>query len=289
MKTKEQVIRHIANCKFSDEDWGKVLEYCKKHKWTDIHRSQQPKDNSTYEQFTDWVDNGFGSGDIVYVGRVVGIVGDQLPTHTYLAVSINDEGRLVQEGWNIDAEKAKPAPKQERQKILAMMEAEQMMFNVRLAKMVRRKGVKPYERAEFTHWGKTCYGIASSVDDKKIRFTFIISDGKLKKDAIIRVGDAVFKPIGKKGINIISKVLAENGLMWDAHNHELVEVAKRAEIGGTYWYISDKFSVVSAIEYGKGISTERYEAGNYFMEFSEAFDLMMRIRKTRAEMKKGSQ
>lgn len=289
MKNKEQVARHIANCKFTDEDWGNVLEYCKRNRLSGMHRAQSPKEDSTFQQFMDWMENGYGSGDIVRVGKMVGIVGDQLPSSVYLSAYIGEDGKIVQEDVSVEADKVRLAPKQERLKFIDQMEDESMMFNVRLARMVRKKGVKPFERVEFEHWGKTCYGIAINVVDRKADFAFIISDGALKQNVSIRVGDAIFRQIRKKGIDTIDKTLAENGLMWDADTHELVPVAKRAVVGGTYWYISEKFSVVSAIEYGKGISTERYCAGNYFLNFSEAFDLMMRIRKTINDMKKGSQ
>ena len=277
MKTKNQIIRHTANCKFSDVDWQRVLDYCKKHYGSGVHRAQKPISNSTYEQFIEWIDNGYASGDIVNVGKVVGIIGDDTPEQTYLAAYLKDD-RIIQEKLDVSHDSIRKAPKRERQRFLMAMDAESLSFNERLAKVVAKKEIPIFERIGFECKGKTYYGIADKLEDGMISFVFVVENRKLFKSVKFSSCDLSCFPIKKKGIDEIDSALAENGLRWNFNKRVLEERPKRVKVGETYWYINDRLKIVSGREDGKKTAAERLEAGNYFVNFSQAISAAIKIK-----------
>ena len=68
MKTLNQIYRYTADCRFSDEDWQRVLEYCRKRfKGGKIHKALYPKADSTYKQFRKWIETGLYGDSTVEV------------------------------------------------------------------------------------------------------------------------------------------------------------------------------------------------------------------------------
>ena len=96
MKTLNQIYRYTADCHFSDEDWQRVLEYCRKRfKGGKIHKALYPKADSTYRQFRKWIETGFGAGDMVSYGNTMGIVSSSTPASIVLAAYCDYEGNLI--------------------------------------------------------------------------------------------------------------------------------------------------------------------------------------------------
>ena len=56
MKTLDQIIRYTSQCRFPDDDWQKVLAYCRERfKGGKIHKALSPISESSYDQFVNWL------------------------------------------------------------------------------------------------------------------------------------------------------------------------------------------------------------------------------------------
>lgn len=102
MKTLDQIIRYTSQCRFPDDDWQKVLAYCRERfKGGKIHKALSPISESSYDQFVNWLDSGFGSGDLVSYGKTMGVIGDCTPEITTLIAYCDYEGNLIAKKMNV--------------------------------------------------------------------------------------------------------------------------------------------------------------------------------------------
>jgi len=288
-KSKDQIVRHVANCKFPEDEWNLVLNYCKINYGSGIHKAIIPKSKSTFAQFKEWVERGFASGDIVSIGNSVGIIADQTPEATFISALLDENGVLTQDEIIVPLEKVKLAKKKEKKRLEDALDAELLVFNVRLSKLMKKKQARSFSRVEFEYEGRTIYGITGEISNNIIPFVAIVDDkgGDVKTNIEIPIEKITFKDIRKKGVDKLSQSLSANGLRWNHESNVLEPIPRRATKGSTYWYINDRFKVVSGKEDGKPATDARYACGNYFVDFQKAFDLLIKINEIINEKKKG--
>lgn len=66
----------------------------------------------------------------------------------------------------------------------------------------------------------------------------------------------------------LQRKLEENGMQFDFQSSEFREYRKRAEYEGLYFYVTEKNGVLSVkedVEKMNKISSDRFKAGNYFL------------------------
>lgn len=136
MKTLNQIYRYISDCQFPDEDWQKVLAYCRKRfKGGNIRVSQIPKSTSTYQEFLDWIEFGFGAGDFVSYGNTMGVVGNSTPAGVILAAYCDYDGNLIVNDMEVlEPERLKPLDEARILQLKRLLFEKGVDFHVRFGK-----------------------------------------------------------------------------------------------------------------------------------------------------------
>ena len=279
-KTNEQILRHLFNCRFSDDDWGKVLTYCHEHDYTGMHRAIRPKSASTYQQFVEWVKNGLGVGDVALYEGDYCVIGDELPGCSYIMALLKD-GVLNIGNVTIQPGKLKRVSDDDARNFLGLCELRGYSVSASLSMMVKSKKLKAWESVKFNHREKTCYGVVKEHKDTLVDFVFVLVDGTVKKDFSVNYSDISTMPIKKDEISAMNEELARNGLRWDKREKQQMRECRMAELGETYWYISDIFSVRSGIERRSAVDSLRRKNGNYFNNAEDALMFLERLKALR--------
>ena len=89
----------------------------------------------------------------------------------------------------------------------------------------------------------------------------------------------------KDGIKLLER-LARFGIMWNPVDKKLMPVPIRADVGGKYWYIDDKFHVCQVKDAHTPVHNERHKNGNYFTSYGEALVFLNKLKEMRMELNK---
>lgn len=285
-KTKDQVNRYLTHCRFPDDDWAKILLYCRKNDLGYAHKAAHPKSDSTYEQFIQWFRTGYGSGDVVRYGHTIGILSTCTPEYSMLCAYFSYDGELVIADLRISTDRIIAPAENDERKIYSKLRMLGMDFDTRLAMICEKKLPTPYSRVMYRHGNVVGYGVIERYDNDMAHFVFCVENNELLRDFDVPLHELSASGIDKNGISIMTNTLNDMLLRWNHTTHQLEKMRPRVRVGETYWYITDKFSVSSAIENKAPTNDARYERGNYFINHSEAVDFLISIQNLRKEMEK---
>lgn len=288
MKTKEQILRYISQCEFSDDDWQKVLVYCRQRfGGGKAHRSLKPLPNSisTYQMFLDWIDSGVGVGDIVRYGHTIGIIGAYTPGCAKLAAYLSFDGELVDNTIEIAKSKIYRANDAEIALMKQKLIAKSFDFSVSMSCCVKTYQPKGGEIVRVTKDKVQTTAVFRSNDGQFNYFYVYIEDGIVVKDKECEVGSIVMATSTKTDIQRLMVTLAKNKLEWLPRRRILRSVEmSRAAKSERYWYLSDRFSVCSDIDKYTKLHDERHKYGNYFVSYQAAVLFAQKVRELRKEI-----
>ena len=74
MKTKDQVIRQLKELKFADDEWNKTQKFLNSVGIKPKRATKSGAIDCSFDDFMDWYQHGYGSGDIVGYGRTAIVV-----------------------------------------------------------------------------------------------------------------------------------------------------------------------------------------------------------------------
>ncbi len=280
-KLKAQVKRHLQNCSFTDQDWQKVLDYCKGiYGGGSMHRAIRPQYKSTYEEFVDWMENGFASSNIVRCKDYICIVADQFGEEVITNVLMAPTGELSTEETRFKSDQVSLANIADCKKIMNKLSNNGYRYSPSLSKLIRTYCPKENTMVGLTINGTDCNGVFREFDGDLVRLHFYVSDGMVVKDYH---GKADVRMITKKGMDEVYETLKKEGLAWNYRTGMLEKTVKRVAKGETYWYISDKFTIVSAKDSYLLTHNTRYTRGNYFYYYKDALDFLNMILEKRKE------
>lgn len=273
MKTLEQIIRYVSHCKFNDQDWQKVLDFCRvKHSGGNLHRALSPISDSTFDEFMEWIDHGFGSGDIVRYGHTSGIVGSSTPSRTYLAAYLDFDGKLIVKELDVFPSKLVRLAGDARNPFEKAMFDNGLNFSPRLGKMVEMYRPKKFSYATMydKNSGQSLVGMYLESDNNgNYHFSAAIISGKLYFDYYTPINCTPLNPSSQKEIKLLHQIAAKNGYILNGRTCQFVKSIKRGE-KNSYWYINDRFEVVADKDNGSKKHNDRYDVGNYFIDYTEA-------------------
>ena len=285
MKNKDQILRYIRNHDFSDEDWGRILAYCQECAIKKVHHGTKTGIVSSYEDFTEWIDNGLGVGDVaIYEGSPC-MVGDCFPGKTYI-IGIFRNGKLDTDGMLVDTGSLIAADESESERFVSKCKMSGYQVNYSLGLLTKGRMPKKWDKVVFSHEGGRYIGILSDFDSTtgNCTFAFTISEGHIVKDVSFSILDIEIKPAESNDIKSMQDTLELNGLKWNQRGKCLELDCPRAELGQTYWYISDVFTIRNGIEKGSAADKMRRQNGNYFLRNGDALSYLDRITQIRASM-----
>ena len=286
MKTLDQIFRYTSDCRFPEDDWQKVLDYCReRYGGGKIHKSRSPKGDSTYVQFLDWIDNDFGAGDMVSYGKTMGIVGLSVPGKTVLAAYCDWEGNLVVNDMEVmHPEKLKPLDPERKDRLRLLMYDAGVDFYVRVGMMD-----KVYTPEKYFHVivdngdeGEPDVGMYLESDGCKNHFLAYLSNGKLKMDCWIDCGCTPLKKAGESDVRRLHAATTKAGWAWNERCHQFLKTTRKG-VDNIYWYLNEFFKLVKDKDDGSKIHQLRYEAGNYILDYYEGLTLMKEVRKMRGK------
>lgn len=287
MKTKNQIVKYTSQCHFSEEDWQKVLGYCRERfGGGKAHKALRPISESTYEEFIDWVDNGYGVGDIVRYGHTIGIFGACTPGRSYLSAYLSLDGEIIENELEVSNNKVyKPEPEDEA-KIKSILRSNELIFSVSLGCLTKAYKPKNGDFVRISNDTTQTSGIFRISDGEYFYFyVYISSEDIVFKDYKVPVSSVTLSLPTKKDTERIQVALAKNKLEWAARIKVLRSVDNaRAKKGGKYWYFSERFSICGDIDMYTKKHNERHDNGNYFCSYDSALLFMQKARELRKKI-----
>lgn len=286
MKTKEQIVKYTSQCRFPDEDWQKVLDYCRKQFGGGrVHKTLKPLSQSTYQQFLDWIDNGYGVGDVVRYGHTLGILGAYTPDYVCLAAYLSFEGKLIEEKLEIPKYKVIKSTDSDKQKIQDLLKAMNVTFSVSLACLMKAYQPDNGDIVRVTIGNLQTTGIYRVSDGSNLYFYAFVQNGNIEKDYFIPVGAATMSKPTKTDVERLQIALAKNKMEWSAR-HKVLRIVEnaRAAKGERYWYLSELFSITSDIDMYTKKHNERHKKGNYFCAYGTAILFAQKVISLRKEI-----
>lgn len=286
MKTKEQIIKYTSQCRFSAEDWQKVLAYCRESFGGGrVHKALKPLSESTYQQFLDWIDNGYGVGDVVRYGHTIGILGACTPSYACLTAYLSFERELIEGKIEIPLYKIIKPTDSDKAEMQDKLRMKDVTFSVSLGCLMKNYQPDCGDFVRVTVKGLQTTGIYHVKDDKNWYFYVYVQDGKLLKDYSVPIGEISVSMPTKTDIERLQMALAKNQVEWSARNRELRKVANaRAAKGDRYWYLSEVFSVVSDVDMYTQKHNLRHKGGNYFCSYGNAVLFAQKVKELRKEI-----
>ncbi len=288
MKTKEQILRYISQCTFSDCDWQKVLTYCRENfGGGKAHKAIRPLPNSfsTYDEFIDWIENGIGVGDIVRYGHTIGIIGAYTPGYARLAAYLSLDGELIDNTMEIVKTKIFEANEFEIAEMKRKLLCKGLEFSVSLSYCINAYRPQNGAVVRVTKDNEKTTAIFHYLDEEYIYFYAYVDGDKVIKNKKCNRGSIAMSAPTKMDERRLKVVLANNKLEWLPRYKTLRLVQfSRASKNGRYWYFGDKFSVCSDIDKYTMLHNERHKCGNYFVNYKEAILFAQKVLELRKEI-----
>lgn len=273
MKTINQIFRYTSECRFSEEDWKKVHSYCRKHyKGGKIYKALRPITTSTFEQFLDWLDHGFGAGDYVSYGNTMGIVGSSTPEGIVLAAYCDYDGNLIINDMPVlHPDRLAPLDAARIRDFKRLMYDAGKEFYVRNGKVNELYTPKKYFYVTFedTVSGESCVGMFLKSEDCKYYFVALLKGNKFELNACVDSHYTPLKQAEDDEIKRLHQAATKAGLSYNERAHQFVKTPKRGG-NNVYHYLNETFDIVSDRDNGSAKHTRRYEAGNYIVDYTEA-------------------
>lgn len=272
MKTIEQIIRYTSQCEFPADDWQMVLDYCRTNfTGGKIHKALKPQYKSSYIQFIEWIDNGFGSGDIVVYGNTVGIVSTSVPEKMILAAYRDFDGNLIAKDLELFQGRAFHLIESRQAEFRKQLFDNGYDFSVKNGRLTELYTPKKFSYVSFNYNKNpsVSIGMFSESVDSKYRFVALLLNGELFFDHEIEHQCTPLKPSTLKEVQTLHNKASKAGWVLNPRKNVFMKMSER-NYKGKYWYITDRFTVTADKDSGNGIHDERFEVGNYFIDETEA-------------------
>lgn len=284
MKTLNQIIRYTSHCRFPDEDWQKVLSYCRERfKGGKIHKALRPISDSTFCQFLDWIDNGLGSGDMVRYGNTSGIIVSSTPDKTLLTAYCDYEGNLMTLQMEVlEPERLTPLDEEQSRQLRKLLIDNGLEYSTKVHSLTSLYIPKEnsYVVIGDNDYGTADVGMYLESDGYRHHFAALIHDGTLKMDCWIDTDYTPLRRAEEPDIQRFHKAISKAGYTYNARVKQFV---KQPNVGSdnVYYYLNDRFEIVMDKDNGGDIHAARFAVGNYFLDFGEALMFMKEVRKIR--------
>lgn len=282
MKSLDQIVRYASHCRFSDDDWVRVLDYCRNlFGGGKIHKAQNPVSSSTYEQFIEWVDAGVGAGDIVRYGHTIGIVGSYTPDKTWLAGYVGFDGSLITKDLEVFPYHLFAASDDEKEAFNEQVLQSHKSFSVRHSTFIELYTPEKFSVTKIIVGDKTELGIYGGLVNDLHYVLAMTLDNELRRDCYFQQNDIQFESADTKDILRFHTFLVKHRLEWNHRSHTFSHIEKRVGRGDKYWYINDHFAVVAMIDQHTPAHDLRYKNGNYFSNQTEALLFLRKLKELR--------
>ena len=286
MKTKRQIEHYLAHKKYRSEmDFDGISLYCKKKFSIRLHRPSryypEPTDDIRpldYATFADWLDHGYGAGDVVEWDDNIGLVQDGGMEEVRICLKIDRNGPVF-DFLTLDGQLIHPAKENASERINKALEENGKEFGNPFFCICEK--YIPYSNTIVTfHNHKTKedgVGVVRIIKEsgEVIMYCWYIKGQPVRYSMDEKLGvvsDFSFRQVQPADYprKALDAALAKVGKTWNHFLRRIEPLNMKVAKGEHYFYINDKKSVIQATEKGTPTSHKRYLAGNYFREYEDA-------------------
>lgn len=295
-KTDLQIQSFLAENSFrSKTDWEMISAFCKDKAEFSINTEYNPEQGITASDFIHWYENGFGAGDIAKIENTVIVVG-KTDFRTATIVGMVSGNKILASDNEIATESLKMASEREIKECRHLMLCDKIQFSWRNFSLVEKYVPSINERVIFHGNGVKGLGVVREIDmltgEVELYCYYIYTTKRcgftMHEKGICNLHDYIFEPMdnGDKrqsrmnGISCqrrLNSELGKFGKIWNQNRHRVEPVQMQVEVGKRYWYINDKFCLVSDVEKGLQLSRNRALAGNYFVKVEQGTEVLGQI------------
>lgn len=265
MKTKEQVVRYVSRRSYPEDDWRRILLVCRPLYGSGIKKASHPKSTSDYQEFNEWLVNGFGDGEIVSVNGMTGIFCDNGDGTCKLLARYSLNQKIVIEDVKINLCDCKAVDGEE---FYMNLRKQGYQYFLSLGVVSERKLPRKFQTISFSFKGSCFVGIVGKSTVSETSFLCVCSD-VFQTDVTYNTYDLDFFSACKNDVKILADWLNKKQLRFDKKTSQLIWARKRALKGEAYWFITDTFSLKMVTDKRTAVDDMRYNAGNYFLTYGE--------------------
>ena len=286
MKTKKQIDHFLRKRKYKSEiDFEGISLYCKNKYGIKLHvpSSYSTTDHALdYAAFANWLESGYGAGDVVKWGECIGLVQDSNIEDVKICLRIDRNGPNF-DSITIPIQDITHADENALKRINHVLDEMGKEFGnpffVITDKFIPGSGSLVCVQDHQT--GKDGYGVVRQIQKTgEIIMYCYCYKGKTVKfnmhEYLGHINDfsfTSFKPTDYPR-KALETELNKAGKSWNHYLKRIEPLNMRVGLNERYWYITDKMQVTSDIEKNKATSNKRYLAGNYFKREADAVAIL---------------
>lgn len=286
MKTKKQIDHFLRKRKYKSEiDFEGISLYCKNKYGIKLHvpSSYSTTDHALdYAAFANWLESGYGAGDVVKWGEYIGLVQDSNIEDVKICLRIDRNGPNF-DSITIPIQDITHADENALKRINHVLDEMGKEFGnpffVITDKFIPGSGSLVCFQNHQT--GQDGYGVVRQIQKSGeiIMYCYYYKGETVKFNMHEYLGNVndfsftSFKPTDYPR-KALETELNKAGKSWNHYLKRIEPLNMRVGLNERYWYITDKMQVTSDIEKNKATSNKRYLAGNYFKREEDAVAIL---------------
>lgn len=289
MKTKRQIEHFLARKKYKSEmDFEGISLYCKTKFNIRLHRPSsypEPTDDIQpldYATFADWLEHGYGAGDVVEWDENIGLVQDGGIKEIRICLKI-DRNRPIFDSFVLDGQLIHPAQENAAERIYETLDANGKEFGNPFFCITDKYIPNSNTIVTFQNHktGKGGVGVVRLITQSGdiTMYCWYVKGEPVRYSMNEKLGNIIdysFQSVQpadypRKALDV---ALAKVGKTWNHFLRRIEPLKMKVEEGSQYYYINDKRAVVCDTEKGTPTSHKRYIAGNYFRRQEDALRIL---------------
>lgn len=290
MKTKRQIEHFLAHKKYKSEmDFEGISLYCKNKFGIRLHRptsySHEPTDGIRpldYATFAEWLEHGYGAGDVVEWGDCIGLVQYGGIEEVQICLKIDGNGPIF-DSITLDGQLIHLAGESALNRIYEVLDENGKEFGNPFFCIAEKFIPNPNTIVMFQNHktGRQGVGVVRLIKQsgeitmycwyvkgEPVRYSMNESLGNAKDYSFQQVQPADYP---RKALDT---ALEKVGKTWNHFLRRIEPLNMKVGEGEQYYFINDKRAIVCDTEKGTATSHKRYLAGNYFRRHEDALRIL---------------
>lgn len=286
MKSKKQIEHFLARKKYRSEiDFEGIKLYCKNKFGIKLHHPSSFSEDKTsldYNIFANWLENGYGAGDIVKWDDCIGLIQEGGIEEVKICLRIDGNGPNF-DSFMIPVEVITLAEENASERIYSVLEETGQEFGNPFFAITPKYIPSPCSIVTFNnrHTKEEGYGVVRIIKEtgEVIMYCYVIKGQEVKYSMNEFLGmkdDFTFQSSSAADYprRALEVALAKVGKTWNHFLKRIEPMNMKVVKGDRYWYITDKMQVTSDVEKETPVSNKRYLAGNYFRRQEDAIRIL---------------
>lgn len=285
MKTKQQLEQFLRNRKYRTRiDYDLISSYCRTKFSLKLHEPSYfvADTGITAAIFQEWLENGFGGGDVAKYKDAVCLIQSSEPEETKICFVIDSEGAR-QHDETIPTAALEKAGEEDRKHLYNSLDSLGLEFGNPFFVVTPQYRPTSGDLVSFVNkkTGEEGVGVVRQCyqSGRVTMFCYVIKGSEPKYNMEEEFGQAVdfrFTSHGPADYSrkYLEATLNKVGKTWNHSLKRIEPMNLEVEKGQPYWFISDKRTVQQTIEKKTIVSHQRYLAGNYFKSNEEANEML---------------